>query len=276
MPPKTAAAVGAAIKRARVRKGMSQGEVAALLGKTQSAISFWEQGRRAPDLHDLVELVLHLDLDVDELFVEAGAREPAKVLLRAEAHRLLPEQLAEGLYAFIEAAEGEPSPPVELRIANDSPIGAAQELISKAGVTKPPVPVEELASRCGVRVLPIGFQEGLSGVLVELESGPVIGYADVEYEPRRRFSIAHELGHHLLRHYDNFHIDPERTASDGHPPGYDWRDERAANDFAAQLLMPATWVSAHFKRSRDVPRLADQFRVSHEAMRYRLVNLGLR
>jgi Zn-dependent peptidase ImmA (M78 family)/transcriptional regulator with XRE-family HTH domain len=275
MAPKTAAAVGAAIKRARVRKGLSQGELAALLGKTQSAISFWEKGRRAPDLHDLVDLIGHLDLDLDELFAEAGSREPAKVLLRAEAHRLLPEQLAEDLYSFIERAEAEPAPPVELRIANDSPIGAAQELLSKAGVTKPPVPVEEVAARCGVRVLPIGFQEGLSGVLVELERGAVIGHAD-DYEPRRRFSIAHELGHHLLRHYDNFHIDPEQTATEGHPPGYDWRDERAANEFAAQLLMPATWVSQRFKRTRDVARLAEQFDVSPASMRYRLITLGLR
>lgn len=117
-------------------------------------------------------------------------------------------------------------------------------------------------------------QDGLSGVLVELEGGAAIGYAN-QYEPRRRFSIAHELGHHLLRHYDNFHIDPERTASDGHPPGYDWRDERAANDFAAHLLMPAAWISERFKSPRDVPRLAGQFGVSQEAMRYRLVNLGL-
>ena len=274
MPAETAAAVGAAIRRAREMSGMSQSELAARLGKTQAAISFWELGRRAPDLHDLVELSIHLDLNLDRLLEAARPREPAKVLLRAEAARLLPEQLATSLSAFIDEAEGLPAPPIELRIVNDSPVGAAQELLAKARITKPPVDVEGLATRCGVRVLPIASGDGFSGVLVELEDGAAIGYAK-EYEPRRRFSIAHELGHHLLHHYDNFHIDPERTASDGHPPGYDWRDERAANDFAAQLLMPAAWVTQRFKNARHVSGLATQFGVSQEAMRYRLVNLGL-
>lgn len=274
MPAKTAAAVGAAIRRAREAKGISQGDLATRLGKTQSAISFWESGRRSPDLHDLVELAVNLDLNLDELVQSARPRAQAKVLLRAEAARLLPEQLAASLYSFIDAAEDVPPPPVELRIVNDSPVGAAQELLSKARVTKPPVPVEDLARRCGVRVLPIDSQDALSGVLVELEGGAAIGYAN-QYEPRRLFSIAHELGHHLLRHYDNFHLDPERTASDGHPPGYDWRDERAANEFAAHLLMPASWVSERFKKPADVARLAGQFGVSQEAMRYRLANLGI-
>jgi Zn-dependent peptidase ImmA (M78 family) len=54
-----------------------------------------------------------------------------------------------------------------------------------------------------------------------VSTGVVIAFAEVP-TARQRFTIAHQLGHRLLRHYDHFLIDPERTASDGHPPGYDW------------------------------------------------------
>jgi len=88
-------------------------------------------------------------------------------------------------------------------------------------------------------------------------------------------TLAHELGHHLLGHYNSFHIDPATTA-DGHPPGHDVENERAANDFAAELLMPTTWVSYYAKQLRSSKRLAQKFQVSQQAVRYRLAELGLR
>lgn len=280
MARESAAALGGAIKRARERRGFSQAELAARLGKTQSAVSLWEQGRRTPDFEDFIKLVVNIDLDVEGVFARAarGAHtgQPAKALLRAQAERVASDEVADAVERLIDEAEAAKPPAADLRIATDSPIGAAQELLAKAGVARPPVPVQELAGRCGVRVHALNVEDGISGLLLELDSGPVIGYAAHEIEARRRFTIAHELGHHLLRHYDNFHIDPYRTASDGHPPGYDWRDERAANEFAAQLLMPAAWVTAEFKRTRNLAALAARFEVSQEAMGYRLANLGLR
>ncbi|HTU78400.1 MAG TPA: ImmA/IrrE family metallo-endopeptidase [Solirubrobacteraceae bacterium] len=72
--------------------------------------------------------------------------------------------------------------------------------------------------------------------------GAVIGINADHPETRQRFTMAHELGHYLLRHHeraeayeDRFHLD----LAENTPPGFDWRAERAANDFAADLLMPA-------------------------------------
>jgi transcriptional regulator with XRE-family HTH domain len=276
MPGEAAAAIGAAIRRAREQRGLSQEGLAGLLGKSQSAISFWEAGRRTPDLEDLANLVTQLDLNIDELLAAPRQRQSAKVVLRAQAERLYRGEVAGALERFIEEAERQAAPPTKLWIANDSPLGAALELLAKAGVNQPPVPVKKLAIECGARVLEYPLTDGVSGVLLELDDGAVIGYRSGDNAVRQRFTIAHELGHHLLRHYDNFHIDPTRTAEDGHPPGYDWKDERAANDFAAQLLMPATWVSQYLKQLGPTKRLAQKFQVSQEAMSYRLVNLGLR
>ena len=277
MTDKAASAVGVAIRRARESKGLTQGDLAQLLGKSQSAISFWEKGRRAPDFHDVIELIQHLDLNLDDLFAAAEIRrEPAGAVLRAQAERVHNEELARAIDTLIEQAEALEPPSRELQISNDSPIAAAQELVAKAVVNQPPVDVVALAERCGARVLQLEASDGISGILLELDSGPVIGYAVDETVERQRFTVAHELGHHLLRHYDHFHIDPDRTASDGDPPGYDWQDERAANEFAAQLLMPATWIAESYRKTQAVADLAERFRVSQVAMGYRLANLGLR
>jgi len=247
-----------------------------LVGKAQSAVSLWEQGQSTPDLEDLIRIVRELDMNVEEILAGAYGRQPVRAALRAEAKRLYEPKLAKALDLFAEEAERSQPPRRQLRIANDSPVAAAVALLAKAGITEPPVPVHELANRCGVRVLDFLFTDGVSGLLLELETGAAIGYHSGEPAPRRRLTVAHELGHHLLGHYESFHIDPTRTVADGHPPGYDWKYERAANDFAAELLMPATWVSDYARQVRSSTRLAQKFQVSRQAMSYRLVDLGLR
>jgi len=273
----SAAAVGEALRRAREQKGLTQAQVAKLVGKTQAAISFWESGRRSPHLNDLVELVAHLNLDLEDVVASAGTRrQPTRALLRAQAERVVSSDVTAAIDRLIEEAEAAERSAPELTVASDRPIAAAQELLAKAAVKRPPVPVDRIAERCGVRLHELApGEDGISGLLLELETGAVIGFA-TETRARQRFTIAHELGHHLLRHYRQFHIDPERTASDGHPPGYDWRDEREANDFAAELLMPASWVAHQFRLNGDAADLATRFGVSKQAMGYRLVNLGLR
>jgi Zn-dependent peptidase ImmA (M78 family) len=90
---------------------------------------------------------------------------------------------------------------------------------------------------------------------------------------RQRFSIAHECGHFVL-HHDSRHVIELEPQSAGDPPGYDWQRERAANTFAAELLMPADWVRADAK-AYSASRMATRYKVSEAAMAYRLANLRL-
>lgn len=62
--------------------------------------------------------------------------------------------------------------------------------------------------------------------------------------------------------------------SEGDPPNYDWRKEREANRFAAELLMPADKVRADVG-SYSLSRLTKRFDVSQPAMAYRLASLKL-
>lgn len=76
---------------------------------------------------------------------------------------------------------------------------------------------------------------------------------------RARFSIAHELGHLLLRH--------NPLGGIGEPRNPD--QERQADRFASELLMPAALLREDC-RSFSFEALCRRYRVSRQAMRIRL------
>jgi predicted transcriptional regulator len=125
----------------------------------------------------------------------------------------------------------------------------------------------------------------LSGMLIRPRSGrTVIVVNSADAETRRRFTIAHELGHLLLH-------PPSEVYADrfGRTVGVNERGEKAArgtdlfevqaNAFAASLLMPEPWVLPAFeasaRRDDQVDHLAHRFNVSPAAMKNRLIRLGL-
>jgi Zn-dependent peptidase ImmA (M78 family) len=108
--------------------------------------------------------------------------------------------------------------------------------------------------------------------LIEQVGGAVIAVNGEHAPTRQRFTIAHELGHHLLGHTERFHL----NLSDGTSPEHNYRLERAANEFAADLLMPRRLLAGAFEANSSTSALASMFEVSDIAMGYRLVNLGLR
>lgn len=71
-------------------------------------------------------------------------------------------------------------------------------------------------------------------------------------ENRQRFSIAHELGHHLLSHHDRFHMMSLRAT---HLVMTGKQSERP-NEFAADLLMPRDMVTSRFPHIPDTQQLA--------------------
>lgn len=267
--------MGARIRRAREHTGLTQGTLAGAIGRTQTAISYWESGRRSPDIADLIALAGALDVEVGFFFGDDRARQAKRVILRAEATLRPFKDLADEIDVFANGAESLEPLPREVRITSENPTAAAQTLLAQGRVTKPPVPVEKLARLCGVHVVGTGFHNEVSGLLLDSGSNTVIGYNASHSPSRQRFTIAHELGHFLLSHHDHFHIDLSDAASHGEPPGYKPLDERAANEFAAQLLMPASMVTQFYAEDAGLERLARRFKVSREAMGWRIVNLGL-
>ena len=158
---------------------------------------------------------------------------------------------------------------------------ALERFTQAYAATIPPLDVEELAgSLCRLRVrdaddlCPIAglsAETPLSGVLIPARWE--IWVRRDEPAPRRRFTIAHEIGHHLL-HSDGAAVlcrpaDVEAAAADARAR------EREANRFAAELLMPEPLVRAEADAHGPDPiGLAGRFGVSDVAMGFRLVTLG--
>jgi Zn-dependent peptidase ImmA (M78 family) len=101
---------------------------------------------------------------------------------------------------------------------------------------------------------------------------------------RRRFTLAHELGHYML------HLAPLSTWNNeafvdekiGFNRDDEWdHREMEANGFAAQLLMPAhivrDKVNKYINNNQplDIEKLSSEFEVSKVAMKYRLQALGI-
>lgn len=161
---------------------------------------------------------------------------------------------------------------------------AAISLLEALDVREPPVPVEKIAKGLGVTLRYEPLEGGLSGMLFRDQTGrQVIGVNELHADVRKRFTIAHELGH-LRLHSDSFYIDGlvrrDQESSLGFEP-----QEIEANSFAAELLMPRTLLLHEL--SKRVPQggvaeprtlvrqLAVDFAVSEQAMAFRLVNLGV-
>jgi len=157
-----------------------------------------------------------------------------------------------------------------------------------------PVPVEDIVDSCfGLQVLDVsdmttapecpqlGADESLSGLLrpgtKEIWCNANEG---VQWPSRRRFTIAHELGHWVM-HRPGQHslfcrkavVAPEDTDFDKA------RAERSplpeieqeANAFAAELLMPARLIEHHYRNTtREFEGLCAMFGSSGAAMSRRL------
>ena len=130
---------------------------------------------------------------------------------------------------------------------------------------KLPVPVDKIAEKLGLKLVEFEFPESFSGVLRK-ERG-VIGVNKNHPLVRRRFTVAHELGHFILGH-EGDSIDEQ---SDRPMPL-----EREANTFASHLLIPTDLVTASVKRvGLDLKTLAKQSWVSEQAMTIRLLEMNL-
>ncbi len=135
-----------------------------------------------------------------------------------------------------------------------------------------PVPVESIAE--DLLGLSIGEDEELpvSGMLLPAERQIWVNAREAQESPgRRRFTLAHEVGHWICQCLEG-RAAPVYCRAEDVSEGADRSLEREANVFAAEFLMPEPVVRAEFSRGGDV---AARLGVSGEAMRWRLYSFGL-
>lgn len=135
------------------------------------------------------------------------------------------------------------------------------------------MPVEQIAGDLlGLRV---GEAEemAVSGMLLPAKRQIWVNAREARDSPgRRRFTVAHELGHWVCQCLAGRSA-PIYCRSADVGAGEGRALEREANVFAAELVMPAPLVRERF--SGALGETAAVFGVSEAAMRWRLFNLGL-
>jgi len=112
----------------------------------------------------------------------------------------------------------------------------------------------------------------IDGFSWQTSSFRLIGVTTTPRWARQRFTLAHELGHILMRHSQELIEDKI-----DYDTNYD--TERAANLFAAEFLMPKDAITSAVTEEpisyNDFNRLVNRFHVSPIALAWRLFDLGL-
>lgn len=164
-----------------------------------------------------------------------------------------------------------------------------EALLGQIGLSKPPIDVHMVARSLGLQIAEAPNDDELSGFLLrQRNGGAIIGVNARHSLNRKRFTIAHEIGHFLLHeHANQVHVDSNKSfrvalRSPRSSTGEDV-EEVEANTFAAELLMPASFLEHDLQSSEGLSKdgeefvgaLAKKYGVSVAAMSFRLVNLGV-
>lgn len=136
--------------------------------------------------------------------------------------------------------------------------------------TECPREVRHIVQHLGIRLQPAIIAQPGQACWQRINSHYAINYSRYASVQNAAFSIMHEIFEIIASH---------RDFPTSLPP---YKEERLANCFAAQFLMPEQEVRAeavyYLKpdlRRYLIPKLADRFQVSRSAMKIRLLDLGI-
>ena len=266
------------IAEARELAGLTQQQVSAATGLGRTVIAKIEAGSRKLAATELVVLAEALDRPVDWFF---SVSPPAVVSRRSDPavggrSRVLDSRV-ERIARDVDFLIGEGEIPQVTRIALDPPSSveasedSAVEVRGKLGVRRGPLlGLQAHAERAGLFSfsLDLGKAGGDAAYVAVGDLG--VAVINGALDPgRRRFNLAHELGHHVFQ--DAYAPEVGLSPQDD--------NERLINAFAIHLLLPRGEVQGIMSEFEGNPRLAAvaaavRHRLSWTAVCAQLRNLG--
>lgn len=278
---------GQRLRLARKRAGLSLRELADRIGNDVSAqaISKYESGKMLPSSSVLVALAKALDVSLDFLMsnqvealagVEFRKHSGTSAIERAQAESTvidaIERQLALDDILGLDSEKNE-LPRERATVTSLEEVEALADALRKQWDlgTDPIRSMTDLLEDKGVKVISVDFPKRLSGLTGDVQrsdgkvSVPIIVVSNQITIERRRFTLAHELGHRII----------------GETRG-DLKLESAMQRFAAAFLIPRKHLQNEVAGARDtlppyseVVRLKQLYGVAAAAILMRLKDIGV-
>jgi Zn-dependent peptidase ImmA (M78 family)/transcriptional regulator with XRE-family HTH domain len=277
--------VGERIAEARAERGLTQEQLAAVVGIGRSALAKVETGARRVSALELLAIARELGHRV-EWFVDPGP--PALASYRTSRPGIATQSIDARLDDLVRDVEfvfeHDPGMVVDQQQPMDRPTTAreadalAADVRARLGLSsdEPVHDLSTLVTSIGLLPFSLPLGEGADAGTVLLQSGGVsVVNGDLQVG-RRRLALAHELGHYVIA--DEYSTDWRVAASD--TEGLEARLDR----FARALLLPDTdlrrrwtdWVATDDETLRDAAvRAGSHYRVDMATLARRLTELRL-
>jgi Zn-dependent peptidase ImmA (M78 family) len=128
---------------------------------------------------------------------------------------------------------------------------SATELLTSIGWRSPrDFTLEEIANYLGAFIKEEKLDGSEGRIIISNKSAIITVNSSINYQPKRNFVVAHEIGHFRLhRNLERIYSDTDKTLHEWYKSGL---HERQANDFASELLMPRK----HFNKLVDKENLS--------------------
>lgn len=275
--------LGERIKRARVATGLNQRELAEAVGVSAMAISKYERGENTPSSTVLLALAKALEVRTEYFFRETAMEleeiefrkhpelpEKTKHRVLADAHEQL-ERWAELDHVMPGswATTFQVPPELPLHVNNNEEVEGVAEKVREAWhLGFDPIPdLVDAVEAHGISVLLSKYAEAKSfdGLAGAINGHSVVVVGAALPGDRQRFTLAHELGHLMLK---------ERLSEN-------LSEEDACNRFAGAFLVPKQAVLRALGKSRqwlepqELWLLKHKYGLSMGAWTYRARDLGI-
>ena len=255
--------IGERIRHARKLRALSLRELADQVGVSHNAISKYEKGEDVPSSGVIIRLADALDVTPDYFFRDSSVKlqEPSfrcKGKLAAREEKKLLAKIGDWLeryreVEFIFEADGNRSfrfPrgfPMEVKTPEEVEV-AAEKLRHTWDVGSDAIDdlISVLEDRA-LRVFEVEEPKPFDGLIVPVEGGDYVIAVNSSFSgDHKRFSLAHELGHLLLR------------------PARNLKPERAFHRFAAAFLVPRSVAFSRLGKQRRWLDINELHLLKHE------------
>lgn len=171
---------------------------------------------------------------------------------------------------------------IEIESVGADPVHLATALLKQMPGLDGAVPIEHIALALDILAIEKAPLQGIAGCL---QCDPLKSFGQIvvnasEAPRRRRYTIAHELGHFLNeRHEPTSAVGFDCSADDMSTPrrtGLRLQQEREANTFAIEVLTPRRLLARHLTPSAELDHVLEvgrRFDISREAAARRYVAL---